>query len=953
MTCRKIYPLIVVLLFVFFNASAQELEYEHFTDRDGLPSMQTYEIIQDSTGLLWIGTENGLVSFDGNEFTRFSHPDLIDNDIVHVALSRTGKIYFLNLSQQLCYLENGEITFLNTETITRRIVSIKSTKEKDYIIVVDKWENKAIEIQENELGEVEFIETEIALFHVDNSKVFKKDKKEFIGINNSDSIVMKSDGMGFHKTTTEYNVFRDRRQKLQIHAVDESFYQKYREEDYLRIIKHRSGYFIIRTEEVEFYDFESKSYSRLLTGITVNTIFIDFENNIWLSTASEGLLKVSNRQFESKNNEYLTDIGINEVYQGENGNIYLGTMKSKLIINPTTDRKVVKISNKIRPVWVTEYNGKIYSCDENRFLILDSENLEDSTFYNYNIKPKSLLFDNGYVYSENTYALLKNTYAYYFSPDYKYSQEVFLDGSRISKIFKHKGTNTIYVGSSNGLAYSKQDTFVFVDNPILRTLNITSIIEGDNNSIWIGTRTRGIFNFRNDSIINYYDVSKGIISNNVNNISKSGSELLVSTIAGLSIVDLTNDEIKTINRLNYLPSNDVMVSKVINRDYWIGTLNGLVILSQSQVEDLNQSGPILTLKNLFVNGNRTAYSKHMKLKHSENTIRLQFQNISFNSDLNKQVKYRIPSIDSLWATTTDDNIRLPSLQSGKYQIECVGINAIGQPSKSIHIFFEIDSPWWNKPWVRIFGSLALFGLVYLVIQVRGRRIRREESTKREYLTQINKIKDQALQLQMNPHFIFNSLNAIQGFIGTDEEEKAMNFLARFARLIRLIFEHSKGNTISLEEELEFMQLYLDLEKLRFRDKVEINVGIDPVLEANKDIIDVPPLLIQPIVENSFKHGLFHKKEKGHLTINYTLKNDLLEVIIEDDGVGRKKSEQIQNRDAFHNSSGIKTTQERIDLLNFASRAKKNRIEVVDLLDENGKPAGTKTIIYLSINKQQV
>ena len=177
----------------------------------------------------------------------------------------------------------------------------------------------------------------------------------------------------------------------------------------------------------------------------------------------------------------------------------------------------------------------------------------------------------------------------------------------------------------------------------------------------------------------------------------------------------------------------------------------------------------------------------------------------------------------------------------------------------------------------------------------------------------------------------------------------MNYLARFARLIRLIFEHSKGNTITLEQELEFINLYLNLEKLRFKDKVDVNISVDPEVEGIKDIIKIPPLLIQPIIENSFKHGLFHKKSNGNLGIEYSLKEDLLNVVIQDDGIGRVASKKISRKNTEKQiSSGIKTTLERIDLLNFGKDKKLNRVEIEDLYDKDGSAAGTKTTLILSI-----
>jgi len=141
-----------------------------------------------------------------------------------------------------------------------------------------------------------------------------------------------------------------------------------------------------------------------------------------------------------------------------------------------------------------------------------------------------------------------------------------------------------------------------------------------------------------------------------------------------------------------------------------------------------------------------------------------------------------------------------------------------------------------------------------------------------------------------------------------------------------------------------------LEKLRFKDKVDVKVLIDPEIESLQDMIQVPPLLIQPIVENSFKHGLFHKKGRGKLWISYKMENQLLKVTVEDDGIGRDASSKISKvNDEKQTSSGIKTTLERIELLNFGSDNPSNSIDIIDLFDDNGNARGTKTLLWLAVN----
>src|SRR5690606_8791202 len=178
------------------------------------------------------------------------------------------------------------------------------------------------------------------------------------------------------------------------------------------------------------------------------------------------------------------------------------------------------------------------------------------------------------------------------------------------------------------------------------------------------------------------------------------------------------------------------------------------------------------------------------------------------------------------------------------------------------------------------------------------------------------VKSQALQTQMNPHFIFNALNAIQQYLTDFDQEKAMSYLAKFARLIRLILEQSKKKTISLESELELLNLYLMLEKLRFKENVEVYLNLPDDIEKEKSEIYLPPLLIQPIIENAFKHGLFHKEGKGRLDITFSKSGKYLKCTIEDNGVGRAATLEKNKwrKKGEHKSSGLDTTTERLQLL---------------------------------------
>ena len=203
---------------------------------------------------------------------------------------------------------------------------------------------------------------------------------------------------------------------------------------------------------------------------------------------------------------------------------------------------------------------------------------------------------------------------------------------------------------------------------------------------------------------------------------------------------------------------------------------------------------------------------------------------------------------------------------------------------------------------------------------------------------------QALRAQMNPHFIFNSLNSINMFILEKNKLQASEYLSKFSRLVRLILQNSQEALIPLERELEALQLYLELESLRFAQRFEYKIAMGD--EVDTTVLKVPPLIVQPYVENAIWHGLMHKKEKGHLEIELYQEKEILSCKITDDGIGRKKAAELRSKSAStHNSTGIKITESRIAMMQKMNGSERS-VEIKDLAHPDGGAAGTEVLIKI-------
>ena len=245
-------------------------------------------------------------------------------------------------------------------------------------------------------------------------------------------------------------------------------------------------------------------------------------------------------------------------------------------------------------------------------------------------------------------------------------------------------------------------------------------------------------------------------------------------------------------------------------------------------------------------------------------------------------------------------------------------------------------------------AIGIWSIVYYRLKSLRREL--EQRKKEQQLTELKQQKTelemQALRAQMNPHFIFNSLNSINMFILKNNKLQASEYLSKFSRLVRLILQNSQEALIPLERELEALLLYLELDSLRFEAKFEYKISVDD--EVDTTMLKVPPLIIQPYVENAIWHGLMHKKEKGQLKIELYQQEEILFCKIADNGIGRKKAADLKSKSAsIHKSMGMRITADRIRMLQQQNQ-KNTSISINDLVYPNGNPGGTEVLIKIPL-----
>ena len=344
----------------------------------------------------------------------------------------------------------------------------------------------------------------------------------------------------------------------------------------------------------------------------------------------------------------------------------------------------------------------------------------------------------------------------------------------------------------------------------------------------------------------------------------------------------------------------------------------------------------------------------LSLKYNQNTIRIGIGVIDFVSTQKNQIRYKLERRGKVagWEYTNDPIIRYEDLPTGSYLLSIQAASANEEFNSLVRLLkINISPPFWETWWFRIFALVFLVDLIYTIVRWRLRqkfKLQLERSEKERQIADIKQkateLEMQALRAQMNPHFIFNSLNSINRFILQNNRAQASEYLTKFSKLVRMILQNSQASLISLESELESLNLYLDLEAVRFEHRFDYKISYPKDLDI--EVLKVPPLVIQPFTENAIWHGLMHKEEKGQLDIDVSEEDDYLYIKITDNGIGRKKAAELASKSATkHKSMGLRITKDRIAMLQKTNGGE-SPVKIIDLEHEDGSAAGTEVIIKM-------
>ncbi|CAN5917454.1 sensor histidine kinase [soil metagenome] len=487
----------------------------------------------------------------------------------------------------------------------------------------------------------------------------------------------------------------------------------------------------------------------------------------------------------------------------------------------------------------------------------------------------------------------------------------------------------------------------------LNDRDIRSLYEDRGGILWVGTNQGGLNRFDPaTATFTAFTTHDGLPSNYIGAIeADEAGHLWLATHRGLSRFHPETRAIRNYNESDGLQDNQFydVSSRGPTGELVFGGPNGINVFQPQAVQEDAYLPPVHITGFRVRQQVRPFPDGQIKLAHHENQVAFEFVGLNFVQPEKTQYAYRLDGVDPDWVYSgTRRFAGYTNLAPGTYTFRVKATNHDGvwnEEGDSLQLL--IYPPFWRTWWFIALCVLAAAGLMYGGFRYYGHRIKQEEAQKTAYNKRLAEMEMQALRAQMNPHFIFNSLNSINRFILKNEPDEASNYLSKFSKLIRLILQHSSSPTVTLERELEALELYLQLEAVRFEGRFTHEVRLGPEVEA--DYIEIPPLLLQPYVENAIWHGLMHKEGRGHLLLDLRLETNTLDCTIEDNGVGRKKAAELKSKTATRNKSmGMDITAHRLELLNAVAGGK-STVQVEDLVDPEGEPCGTRVVLRIPVS----
>lgn len=666
----------------------------------------------------------------------------------------------------------------------------------------------------------------------------------------------------------------------------------------------------------------------ILENIDPSNALLDRDGDLWVSTLDKGVFRIKLDNIEHMENTKL--LKINKITHDFSDNIIYVSNKNSIIkqnVKNASHKTVLKTNFELSNILYDSTTNYLIVSGKKTFILFNNniyflktlKNNIPIEFSSYNLmmsKDKKLYFSELSLINEfNSFDILHH------------SSREFVNLNRVKTYCINSYKNDIILGTSMGAYLFGNETFSkFSLHSAMDNTRINDI-EKYGSKYYFATLGNGLYIWDGSQEVIQLDQTDGLVSDNIESLHiSSQGNVYVSTYQGLSIVKTDScgqQVIENYTTSHGLPSNEVNDVTTLHDKVYVATSKGIAVINDYK-KHLSSYPPIIV--STLINNVEKQLNKS-SIPYYQNDIKIFFMTIDYN--LNGHIQYRYQLNNQPWQYTQATELDLPNLPYGNYNIHFQALNGDNIWSESTSIQFEINKPFWQTLLFRLAILFVVTGLIYYYIRNYLNRFKE----KTEIQNEIAKLQRSALQAQMNPHFIFNCLNSLQNFIMQNEKMEAMEYLNRFALLIRQNLNTSNQNLIRLDDEINMLELYLSLEKIRFQHKFDYQFSIEENISPSE--VFIPPLLIQPYVENAILHGVSQLSIRGLIEIRIIKNNNALIVTIADNGNGIDH----QKLNNSHQSIGMSITQKRLEFIN--KNANENYTIHIDS-SENG------TIITINI-----
>ncbi len=967
------------LFFLFFFGwvlpiVAQNLHYPHYTKQNGLPSNSVFNMLQDKKGYLWIATDAGVSRFDGKNFENFSIDDgLPDNQILQLKEDKKGRVWFLSFNGKLSYFYNGIIYSekndpnLKALNLNAVIVSFYEDSKGQFWFGTNRnliicWNEKTlIKYSSNNhfqqyLNSVIYEDHKQNIWALNAQGVHLFNNSDFVPINDKD-VLFSHKSVEILKDKSLYYISKRGLLKRRGYKIEKKLDipVEIQEKNTSYMLIQEDGIWLSTNKGLYKLNYDGKN-QHLLVDKSISQIIEDRDKNLWISSQN-GIYKIPNpneRVYYYDTKHQLSQNTIHSVYKTDKNNIWLGMQDGVFNHLNLENEKVRKfeLKNPFEFKFIKQMNYDPFT--QSLYLGAELGLAKIDNIYDKNPKIKYLKEEKNSFFVIKGFSIdRKNNLALALSSGVvilpNRNQTLEFSASKYKEFtdfFKERAykvhydfNNKLWFSNIDGIStfFNGKLTQYFKKNPIL-TQRFNDIVTIGNKYTVLASDGYGIFIMDSLNKIRNIKESHGLKSNIILKLFVYKNEIWSISTNGINRIQLKNNNL-SINSIDY--ANDLLANSV--NDIFIGeetayfaTQNGLVYFNYPEFGK-KVSPPPIYISTIKYNGtNLDLGIKSFKFKPKEHNFIINYSALDFS---NKQItyRYRIRS-DVNWSTTQNKRIELTALEPGKYNLEIAAKRQGSDWSPSTRFEFEIEKHFWQTWWfIAVLWVIAGLSL-YLIMVNYIRRQRNEEQEKLLLKNKTLMLEQRALQAMMNPHFVFNVMNSIQHYINTQNTSSANKVLTGFAKLIRINLDICTKSYVSLAEEINYLNLYLSLEKYRFGDKLNYNLIVDPNLDLEDTFI--PSMLLQPYIENAIWHGIMPKTDGGEIFIRMQLKEEnLLSIEIEDNGIGFENS--LARNQGKHQSKGMNLTKERINLLN---KIENNPIQFsIKQLDKQG------TLVSILIN----